>query len=254
MLGLSRQAQHVVEETLVKVQRVERAAAERLALRTAEELRARGLGAEPEVGEGRPSQAILDRAAELDADLIVIGARGLSAPGEFQLGSTAHKLAQYAACSVLVARPLRRAHPVSVILAADGSRQARRAADLLCRLALPRWAEARVVSVAEATVALPAGEHEAVADVPGVVRRALLDAAEAHAAEVVERLKGRAAQVRTDVRLGHPAGEILAAAQEHDTDLIVIGARGQTQAEPFTLGGVAQKVVKYAACSVLIVR
>ena len=53
---------------------------------------------------------------------------------------------------------------------------------------------------------------------------------------------------------GQAATEILAAAWEHDADLIVIGARGRTRAEPFPLGSVAQKIVKYAACSVLLVR
>jgi len=60
--------------------------------------------------------------------------------------------------------------------------------------------------------------------------------------------------LRSAVRLGYAAKEILSAAQEYDADLIAIGARGQTRAEPFRLGGVAQKVVKYAPCSVLVVR
>ena len=54
---------------------------------------------------------------------------------------------------------------------------------------------------------------------------------------------------RSAVRFGHPAGEILAAAQEQDADLIVVGARGGTRAGPFRMGDVAQKVVKYASGS-----
>lgn len=254
LLGLSLQAQRVVEETLAKAQQVQRAAAGRIAAQAAEGLQARGLTVEPEVHEGRPSEVILVRAAELLTDLIVIGARGLSAPDEFQLGSTAHKLAHYAACSVLVARPLKRTQPLSVVLAADGSPEAQRAAEFLGLLCLPQWAEVTVVSVAEATVALPAGEREPVANVPEVVRRELLDAAEARAADVVKRLSACSAQVRSAIRFGHPSGEILAAAREQDADLIVVGARGQTRAEPFHVGSVAQKVVKYAPCSVLVVR
>jgi nucleotide-binding universal stress UspA family protein len=62
------------------------------------------------------------------------------------------------------------------------------------------------------------------------------------------------AHVRSTVRFGHPADEILATAQEQDADLIVVGARGRTRAGPFRMGDVAQKVVKYASCSVLVVR
>jgi nucleotide-binding universal stress UspA family protein len=90
--------------------------------------------------------------------------------------------------------------------------------------------------------------------VPEVVQDALIEAAEAQVAQVVRRLHHSGAQVSSIIRLGHPAEEILTIAQEQNTALIVLGARGQTRAEPFPLGGVTQKVVKYATCSVLVVR
>lgn len=251
---LSPEARQVVDDTLAKVRQVERAAAERLAAQAAEELRARGLSAQAEAREGRPSEVILGRASDLPASLIAIGARGLSAPDEFLLGSTAHKVSHYAECPVLVVRPPERAQPTSVILAADGSPEAERAAEFLCALSLPGWAEVTVVSVAEMTVGVPAGARQPVTDAPEAVRQALLDAAEARTAEIMRRLGACGAQVRSAIRPGHPAGEILAAAREHDADLVVVGARGQTRAAPFPLGGVAQKVVKYAPCSVLVVR
>ena len=80
------------------------------------------------------------------------------------------------------------------------------------------------------------------------------DAAEARVDEAVERLRGCGAHVRGAVRLGHPPKEILSVAQEQDADLIVVGARGQTRADLFRLGSVSQKIVKYADCSVLVVR
>ncbi len=160
----------------------------------------------------------------------------------------------YASRPVLAARPSPHPEFLSVILAADGSLEAQGAANFLCRLALPPWAEVTVVSVAEVTVPLLVGERVARAEVPAVAHRALLEGAEAHAAEIVKCLQACAAQVRSAVRFGHPAGEILAAAREHEADLIVIGALGQTRAEPVPLGGAAHKVVKYAPCSVLVVR
>lgn len=70
----------------------------------------------------------------------------------------------------------------------------------------------------------------------------------------MQRLCGCGAQVRLAVRFGHQADEILATAQEQDADLIVIGARGRTRAGLFRMGDVAQKVAKYASCSVLVAR
>jgi nucleotide-binding universal stress UspA family protein len=149
----------------------------------------------------------------------------------------------------LVVRPPERAQPLSAILATDGSPEAQRAAEFLCALSLPRWTEVTVVSVAEVKEGGLSG-----ASLPESLRRTLFDAATAGADEMMQSLCDCGAQVRSAVRFGHPADEILAAAQEQDADLIVIGARGRTRAGPFRMGDVAQKVVKYASCSVLVVR
>ena len=252
--GLSLEAQSVVEDTLAKVRGAYQRSAELLVNETVVQLRARGLCAEAAVLEGRPSEAILRQAAGHPADLIVIGAKGLSAPDAFHLGSTAQKLAEYAECSVLIARPFEREQPLSLILAADGSPEARQAACFLCALALPQWAEVNVVSVAEASVGLSADDRRLTADVPDAYRKEMLDAAEARAAAVMADLHECGAQVQRVIRLGHPAAEILAAAQERDADLIIVGASGEHGTDPFRLGGVAQKVIKHAPCSVMVVR
>ncbi|MGQ0608278.1 MAG: universal stress protein, partial [Chloroflexota bacterium] len=56
------------------------------------------------------------------------------------------------------------------------------------------------------------------------------------------------------LRAGNPAREILAAAGEHGTDLIVTGSRGLSGLERMVLGSVARNVQIHARCSVLIVR
>lgn len=60
--------------------------------------------------------------------------------------------------------------------------------------------------------------------------------------------------MKSAIRLGHLSKEILSVAEELGADLIVVEARGETHAELFPIGAVARKVVKYASCSVLIVR
>jgi nucleotide-binding universal stress UspA family protein len=60
-------------------------------------------------------------------------------------------------------------------------------------------------------------------------------------------------KVVPDPRVGHPAQEVLAAIEAHAPDLVVLGARGLDEA-PFGLGGVAQKVTRYAGCPVLVAR
>lgn len=49
-----------------------------------------------------PASAILDVAEDVDADLIIVGARGLGAVGRFLRGSVSDKVAHHSPCSVLV--------------------------------------------------------------------------------------------------------------------------------------------------------
>jgi nucleotide-binding universal stress UspA family protein len=53
--------------------------------------------------EGEPSQVLLDAARDFDADLIVVGSRGLTSHAHFILGSVASSVAHHAPCDVLVA-------------------------------------------------------------------------------------------------------------------------------------------------------
>lgn len=61
-------------------------------------------------------------------------------------------------------------------------------------------------------------------------------------------------KVETIVRWGNPAEVILQEAEEGNASLIVMGAKGLTDALSFRLGSVALKIMKYANASVLLVR
>jgi nucleotide-binding universal stress UspA family protein len=63
-----------------------------------------GFAVEKHVREGDPAHMILDVAAEQDADLIVVGARGTAGHRRFLLGSVAGKLAHHAQTSLLIVR------------------------------------------------------------------------------------------------------------------------------------------------------
>jgi nucleotide-binding universal stress UspA family protein len=81
-----------------------REVAEGLLSRTAEELQAQDLEVMTAAREGDPAQVILDVSRESDADLIVIGARGLTGIRRFLLGSVSSKLAHHAECSLMIVR------------------------------------------------------------------------------------------------------------------------------------------------------
>jgi len=63
-----------------------------------------GFAAEPVYQLGKPAEEIMKVAAKHHADLIVMGAKGLSAIDRFLLGSVSTRVVQHANCSVLVVR------------------------------------------------------------------------------------------------------------------------------------------------------
>lgn len=78
------------------------------------------------------------------------------------------------------------------------------------------------------------------------------------AKEAAESAKARAAElgasdVRAFVKNGPVARNIVAFAEEHDIDLIVIGSRGMGSIESFLLGSVSHKVTGMAKCPVMVV-
>jgi nucleotide-binding universal stress UspA family protein len=62
------------------------------------------------------------------------------------------------------------------------------------------------------------------------------------------------ARVRGRVERGVPHDAILRAAEEEDTDLIVIATHGRTGMKRLFLGSVAERIVRHAPCAVLTLR
>ena len=70
----------------------------------ADRVRETGLEVETFAREGDPADAILDVAEERDADLIVVGNKGMTGARRFLLGSVPNKVSHHAPCSVLIVR------------------------------------------------------------------------------------------------------------------------------------------------------
>ena len=54
--------------------------------------------------QGDPADAILDVAEEQEADLIIVGNKGMTGAKRFLLGSVSNKVSHHAPCSVLIIR------------------------------------------------------------------------------------------------------------------------------------------------------
>ena len=63
-----------------------------------------GVDVETHAREGDPADAILDVAEEENADLIVVGNKGMTGAKRFLLGSVPNKVSHHAPCSVMIIR------------------------------------------------------------------------------------------------------------------------------------------------------
>lgn len=100
-----RPGKHLAKGALGEIHREEWAAATHVAAQARSLLLARGWDSdEPQVREGHPAAEILRSAAEGEADLIVVGSRGLRGAKGYRLGSIAQRIVRYATAPVLVVK------------------------------------------------------------------------------------------------------------------------------------------------------
>lgn len=197
------------------------------------------------VTERGPVAATIVEAAKRGVRLVAIGSRGLDALDRFMLGSVSTHVIHHVSCSVLVVRQapetLRR-----VVLAVDGSAASKRAVQFMLRTMKPMpppgqgTQEPMKVTVVHAMPFLNYPE--------------LRQAGAALVKSCAEKLREAGYGVEQVSTIGNPADEVLKAAETHEADLIVTGAKGLGAVGRFLLGSVSTRVVQHAHCSVLVVR
>jgi nucleotide-binding universal stress UspA family protein len=86
----------------------------------------------------------------------------------------------------------------------------------------------------------------------GLIQRQLREGGERRLAELRKELGG--VPVESVLRIGRTATEILRAARELDSDLILLSTHGRTGLAHVFLGSTAEQVIRHAGCPVLVVR
>jgi nucleotide-binding universal stress UspA family protein len=125
---------------------------------------------------------------------------------------------------------------LNILLADDGSQHAQAAVELLQDLPLPPKTSILILR------AFSPGQVDWLPEFERSLQRSCAQ------------LSGRDWKVETELKLGSPAALILERAEAEKLDLIVLGAKGLRSTVSILLGGVAQQVMEYATCPVLIVR
>jgi nucleotide-binding universal stress UspA family protein len=208
---------------------------------------------ENRIVRGHPAEAIVQAAVREKADLIVMGSRGLTDVRAFLLGSVSRKVVMHADCPVLL---IKKHVPVlrRIVVATEGSKDAKAALDFLLQMPVPEAACFTVVSVVPPLPIDAIEEPLTLAGFLEQLRVPLNQKAKAAAKQAVERLEKAGFEARTAVVHGHPSHEIVKVAEAERADLIVVGSRGLTGTVRFLMGSVSDGVIKYAPCAVLVFR
>lgn len=137
---------------------------------------------------------------------------------------------------------------MKILLAYDGSAEARRALEWAARLA-------RGGADSSVTVVTVARSLEAAPHIPDAVDPATtVEQQRGYLDQAVSQLEAEGVRVARVLKMGGPAEQILDASDEHDADVIVIGHQGLGAVRRFLMGSVAERVTRHATRPVLIVR
>ncbi|MEW6681393.1 MAG: universal stress protein [Nitrospirota bacterium] len=211
--------------------------AQRLTAQVLERVRKRWSRVGAIITRGPVADTIVARARKEKADLIIVGARGLSNIQRFLLGSVSQKIVTYAPCAVLVVKQKIRALK-RVLVAVDGSKASDKAVRFLRTRFVPKKLQGTVMYVWE----YPIHPHPS---------SALMQVIAKKYSEPLAR-----SGLRTNAMwvMGHSAQKIVNVASQKRPHLIVVGSRGLTGLNRFLLGGVSHQVVKHSREAVLVVR
>jgi nucleotide-binding universal stress UspA family protein len=217
------------------------------------ELRREGVEMPHATPRGGSAYEILRAAEAFDADLVVLGSHGLTGIERFLLGSVATNVARHPGCPVLVARTpqVRRA-----LLAVDLSEHAQQAVQFAAGLPLPPATELTVCHVVSPYYAYPPLGSEYGVELERIladVSRARRKEAAGMVDTALAALEEAGKRASPALREGDPAGKILELAAEEKADLIIAGARGVSPIHGLLVGRVADRLLKAAPCSVLLV-
>lgn len=221
-----------------------------------------GVDYDLEIREGDPWREILTAAANMPADLVVMGTHGRGGAERFLLGSVAEKLSHRLPCPVMTVchaeGPAFEAPGLiaRILCATDFSENSERACRFSFALAASLGARVTLLHSIDHLPDLGAARYRMVVPDVGPLLKELERTASERLSRAVDSLRREFVDVDVTTRLGEgPAyKEIIRVAADARADLIVIGAQGHGLLEHLLSGSNAQKVIRSANCAVLTVR
>lgn len=221
---------------------------------------ARYAPAKTHVKVGRAFDQICKLADQIDARLIVISTHGRTGLKRMFLGSTAERVVQHAHRPVLVVREperdfaeLQRANDrkMKILVPVDFSECSRHALSYALSFARPWNGEIVLLHTVHILPLIPSERYAGSDQTPslGAIERA----AKRQMRKLVGKTDFGGVPHKTDIQVGRPAEQICQYADDRGIDLIIASTHGHTGLAHVLIGSVAEHVVRYAHCPVLVV-
>lgn len=211
---------------------------------------------ETQILEGNPKVQIIERLAEKQFDLLVMGSRRPSMQ-KILFGSVSHALLLGSPCSVRIARRAIVRKQRRVLVGFDGSEFCWRALSIVAGRHVPDGTEIFIVN------AVPTVDESAW-DNPHVFsqeqleqgRSRLMDIAQQGLAEAHKKLSADLPHcvINTKIINGHPRKALIAACEDYDADVIFVGTQGRNFSALIAIGSVSEAVAVGAPCTVEIIK
>jgi nucleotide-binding universal stress UspA family protein len=198
---------------------------------------------------GDAADEIIQKAADLPADITILGAHG-HAPGlHLSIGSVSHKVLTHLKRTMRVSRygieRPEREPKVRLLAAIDGSVHSQSIIEQIARRHWPKQTEVRVLTAID--------PHSMPAMLDGVDSPDARDQAFNIATRAAGAMRSAGLNAFETVERGDARRAILDAAETWKPDCIFIGARGLSRSQRFLLGSVSTSVAMRAPCSVEVV-
>jgi nucleotide-binding universal stress UspA family protein len=203
-----------------------------------------------DVRTGKAFKALQDACAEHRSELVVIGPHGDRTGLGRLLGSTAERTVRESTRPVLIAGGAEFGRPKRIGVAVDDSPAGAKALAWAVRLANDLKAELVAVNVVDSLYANAVAVGSSTAEREKALAELTAESERWLEAQVAD-IKLAAGPVRTMVRRGHPADEVVNATREAECDLLVVGrnATGVTN----TLGSIADFVMRANTSTTVVV-
>jgi len=205
------------------------------------------------VRKGQPHRQIVEFAQEVEADLVILGERGLTSFRAARLGSTAERVVRFCRRPVLIWRGRQNEASIKrIILPIDSAGRSRQLVEYSLLFANAFKSKLDLLHVVEDVTPQ---EKLYTKDQENGFNSILREEARETIQRILSKVEGNGgAGLAPKIVSGCPYEEIVNLAKKDKVDLVILGAHDHEGQDRFMVGKTAEHVVRYAPCTVLTFR